>query len=1073
MGFQGDVAGIGLGELLQGLARGGREGVLTLRGGRLGATIGVESGQLFLLPEPDEDPEIWRKRCERAWVKDPHDRIDILRMSEIAYATRLEAMFQLLDHEGGVHFKFEEGPLPRPTTPDSPEPETAEVPLARAETGTQIQVRVAVHCPGISVEFLLLEHARLSDECHGHGDSTLISLHDVPRLMEAEPPSQGSQRLWEECDGMSNLIEIADRLGLPIRQVQGRLQALLVSGQVRFADARELLVLAQSELKQNRFARAASRLSGWVDTAAPGTPTIGDAQLLIAEWNKGKLPVVLASMGASAGRKLLRKLENAEGDPDAAIQRWREMRTHHKHDPISEVRALHWRLQSTDGLELPTSSDLVRVARKFEEQGRNARAAVLLRAAASLMPEGAGARIELGVRMIAVDLVEDGGPWIIEACRSLIESNNSEKAAGPLRNLLTADPANREARALLSLARKRSASGRKVRRNSLVGLSLMLILSLGALVRVRMQRGYDEHLEEINAHISEPSVALAMLNEHFEGDTAPAVVHMRQRVLQQLMANETGTRDGWLESYEATLLECNDGDPLLGLKKALATTEHPRLRYLPDPEWPLVDDLLDSLCARLEQTVAEWGAEKVDLSTALHAEQRLTTLIDDLSAGLADEQETRGIENVRARFSIMRSTLVERSAERAEQRQVLLTEQRLEKQNLLLEAARMHNEFGDLERSVDAFHELVEMEGSETIEVLLAEEISAVERHLESVREARRLALEGDHVAAREALEYGCPNLPEHLLPWRIESHPSGARTRLPGGWERATPFTIESAFGERLNLTFELENHEPLVLSIEAPGYQMLPMSRLPDLWWHSESPVTALPLRVGGDYLCADRSGQVVRLSKDGPEWSTQLSSISGIARTPVLLSKRPGTALLLSEGGNAWFVDANTGATEGPISVGAPPMAGPSVTATGATATFVNGTSATWERVLEPAIAPLGESTSTDPESNGYDEEDEPEVAAPLRDSHGGTAGLAALHRSADSGTQLTSPWNGWTIEIQDEAFTISAEGTHLSTDDYFHVSRSGEWNFIAWEAPHPVLPRGRLWISDEAGLRAFTP
>ena len=88
MSFQGDVAGIGLGELLQGLARGGREGVLTLRAGTMGATIGVAGGQIHLLPEPDEDPEIWRKRCERAWVKDPNQRIDTLRMSEIA--ARLE-----------------------------------------------------------------------------------------------------------------------------------------------------------------------------------------------------------------------------------------------------------------------------------------------------------------------------------------------------------------------------------------------------------------------------------------------------------------------------------------------------------------------------------------------------------------------------------------------------------------------------------------------------------------------------------------------------------------------------------------------------------------------------------------------------------------------------------------------------------------------------------------------------------------------------------------------------------------------------------------------------------------------
>ena len=48
MSFQGDVAGIGLGELLQGLARGERNGVLTLSGKKLSASVGLRKGQLYL-----------------------------------------------------------------------------------------------------------------------------------------------------------------------------------------------------------------------------------------------------------------------------------------------------------------------------------------------------------------------------------------------------------------------------------------------------------------------------------------------------------------------------------------------------------------------------------------------------------------------------------------------------------------------------------------------------------------------------------------------------------------------------------------------------------------------------------------------------------------------------------------------------------------------------------------------------------------------------------------------------------------------------------------------------------------
>ena len=123
--------------------------------------------------------------------------------------------------------------------------------------------------------------------------------------------------------------------------------------------------------------------------------------------------------------------------------------------------------------------------------------------------------------MLAVDLVEEASPWIIEGCRTLIESEASDKAAGPLRALLTAAPTNREARSMLGLARKRSVSGKKLRRNSLVGLSALLVLSLGALVKVRVQNSYELRLAEISSRLDHPEVALAMLQEHFEDDRSP------------------------------------------------------------------------------------------------------------------------------------------------------------------------------------------------------------------------------------------------------------------------------------------------------------------------------------------------------------------------------------------------------------------------------------------------------------------------------------------------------------------------------------------------------------------------
>ena len=54
MSFQGDVAGIGLGELLQGLSRGGRDGVLSLYSDDSSAAIGLHKGQIFLIAGPDD-----------------------------------------------------------------------------------------------------------------------------------------------------------------------------------------------------------------------------------------------------------------------------------------------------------------------------------------------------------------------------------------------------------------------------------------------------------------------------------------------------------------------------------------------------------------------------------------------------------------------------------------------------------------------------------------------------------------------------------------------------------------------------------------------------------------------------------------------------------------------------------------------------------------------------------------------------------------------------------------------------------------------------------------------------------
>ncbi|MEM7518304.1 MAG: DUF4388 domain-containing protein, partial [Planctomycetota bacterium] len=198
MSFQGDVGGIGLGELLQSLARGNREGVLVLQS-REGviSTLGIQGGLLLLLPDQGEDGEKWRERAHRAFADSTEVSVDAVRMSEIARAHRTETIYSLLDAEG-VHFKFDPGKVPT-GNPES-------VGLAEERDGRAPQV----FCQPTAVEPMLLEYARIMDESGGAHLHVLPSDNGVPRAMDKGAPPKEGARTYQECDGLSTMEEIAD-----------------------------------------------------------------------------------------------------------------------------------------------------------------------------------------------------------------------------------------------------------------------------------------------------------------------------------------------------------------------------------------------------------------------------------------------------------------------------------------------------------------------------------------------------------------------------------------------------------------------------------------------------------------------------------------------------------------------------------------------------------------------------------------------------------------------------------------------------------------------------------------------
>lgn len=1051
MSFQGDVAGLGLGELLQGLARGGREGVLTLNGGSLCATIGVAGGQIHLLPEPEEDPEIWRRRCERAWVKDPNHRIDSLRMQEIAYAVRLETLFRMLD-SSGVHFRFEPGPLPtaEPITATTTIPDPNEE--LRENARRKLEVLTPVHCPGLSVEFALLEYARQADEAQKYGDSTQLSPDDVILPLIAQAPSRELESILHECDGSSTLGEVSDRLGWPLRQCRAVVQAMLAQGWARMAEAHELLDLVQQELAAAQFARAAARLGRWVRAAQAGPPAAADAEVLRGEWQRQRLQSSLAHMAAGDARTLLRRLEFGESEAQASLDRWQEMRKHHKHDIIAELHIV--RLDLARGLaggqkHMPWS-ELLKLARNFQDAGSSGRAAVMLRAAADCTPNTTAARLELGMRMLAIGELDEGVPWVLESCQAYVREGLAEKALQPLHTLLSVDRDNREAKALLSQARAKTVRGRLRRKQTLIAAAALVLVATLAVVRVRHDRDWERRMSEVTEALDRPEVALALLDTHFPDDDSYAVVDLRERLEITLREREEAAAARWLDQYRETQNECAFGDPLVGLSRALVLPPSPQ-GTLEGAPYPTAGDLLESLASRLAEDVADAAA--LAETEANRADQRLRSVIVELRQNVVGHEYETPVAKLLERLSGIETVIVERGEARARAREEREFRERRTEQDKLLSAARLHAEAGDVERAVQCWAKLLSMEDGELIRQAFADEIEQTESHWAALQRALELARAGDHAGARAALDGPCPRPGEHLIPWKLASVPAGARVRFPDGTSRVTPFVLETAFGEPVRLELDAAGHEPAVLDVTDPEDRTVLLSKLPTRRWAATRRVDAPPVSVGEDHVVASRAGDVARISADGRVlWEKHVNSLSGVARAPVFLAGRAGALLILTEDGEAWVFDAQTGELEGPWVAGSPPREGPIATERGARASFVDGRVVEWSTHAKPDTSEPGGGTP---------------IGA-TRAPFGSDAGMALLRRNALE-RKLASPWAPWSAAIEGE-FVVARSQDGRET---FSARCQGQWNYVAWEAPNSKIPRGRLWLSDGAGLRAFEP
>ncbi|MDA1266564.1 MAG: DUF4388 domain-containing protein [Planctomycetota bacterium] len=1037
MSFQGDVRGIGLAELLQGLARGRKEGTLTLTAKGAASIIGLEDGKAQLLPDPEEDAEQWRTLARDAWADSL--RVDYLRMSVIARAHRLEYLYDLLDG-GDVHFRFEPGLIPR----------------AKPGVGEEADQDTQVFCDGMPVEFLLLEYARVADELDSKPEARAMPADLVPCLLDPAAVGGTPLQLLEHCDGRSTVAEIADRMGWPVRQACLALLPALKAGGLRRAHPSEVLDLALAELKAKHVSRAAVRIQAWCRDGEPGPLAQHMAELLESEWLGGRLSAALRAMPAPRRRTLLRRLDHGLGNSSQTVVHWLEATRLDKTDRVARLKRLAAEFREGSDPDSPDVRELLDWARDQRETGHPWRAGPALVMAALRQPTNTALQLDLGTGLVAAGRPLEGAPWVIAASREFLEQGHADRAMSPLRALLAADPRNREGRQLLSRARRQSSQVRKLRKNLLIGLALTGVAAVGALVKVNVDAGRDSRLEEVRLALGNPRSAVRLLEEHFKDDHSPEIMHLRDQIQERQRVDEFELRSSWLASYNSAQLEATKGDPLAALGKIRAIGPTPKLVLVREP-WPDPNDLYSALSDHLTSELDALGEPVEGSPQQVAREDQIRGWAETLIVTVRAEgnvpklliEFTDRLEEVQEQVDARRDT---RNA-KIDRRLAL---ENLEVQDKLYREGVLAAEKGDLVRALQNWEDCVALDETGKVEALLEERIAEVRAQLEAVREARRLAQAGQHAEAIALLVQSLADPSDVILPWRVDSYPTGVRVTQGEARAWTTPFSIETTLGETVELTFERTGFLTRVMTFGQPADQVVHLEREPERAWTGAGRVDAIPVPIEGDHIVVDRDGNLARCGPAGEErWTADVKTLSGIARAPVFLSERPGHLLLVTEDGDAWILSASDGALEGPWQLGAAPQVGPAPNAGHVRARLTDGRMVVWSDALKPVLD----------EAAPYDIEQGEEDTR-----YGATGGMAVARRRAGDAPRFPCPWLDWVVVAKEHAYVVHPTG---NPDDGYSILRAGEWEYLAWESASEHAPFGRLWVSDDAGIRAYVP
>ncbi len=1050
MSFQGDVRGIGLAELLQGLARGRKEGVLTLTSrGDQRSVLGMEDGKAWLMPDPEEEPDTWRVRARDGWADDPTFTMNAERLEPIVKAQRLETLYKLLDG-GGVHFRFDPGTVPERVT-------------KLEEEGHQ---STEIHCVSIPIEFLLLEYARIADELELAGHPELVPSDFIACVHDPDELGSLPPRLVQEINGNSTVQEIADRLGWPVRQAQLGIISGLTKGGMRAAHPIEILRLALHELQRKQFSRAGARLSLWCRIGSPGPLAPEDAEALANEWLAGRLTSALRLMPMRYVRRLLRRLDMSLGSTSHSVVHWTEAARIRPTDRIARLRLAAMKLRDQgDAAEL-TSREMLDLARELREHGSPMRSGPALAIAAHLQPTGVPQRLELGMGLVQAGRVEEAGPWIITACTDMLAQGHADRIIGPLRALLEGDPRNREARELLTRAKRRSTRTKRIRRNTAIVATVGVLLGAGAFVKVKMEEERVDRIDGIRNMLSNPQSALAQLDVHFKEDTSLEIGDLRNELEDRLRAEETSLRTAWLDRYHAAQVEAQEGEVLTALAMVRELPRPPRLEMVTEA-WPSKVDLLVSMPNRFRDDVIDLGRPTIMSPAQVSVEAKARETMNALQAAITEaEREDPGFVDFLSALAEVQALLDDREHARSVEQLEQERRQLLSENDRLLELAHQALDRHEFERALRHYDEILENDPSGKVRRVLRDEIAEARKKQRAVERARSAAAGGDHQTAHEVLKEAFDADVRVMLPWDVTTLPEGVRVSISREGDsapvvREAPFTIEGTFADRWTMTFELEDFDTRVLLVEGPQDVSLTLSRTPEISIPASGRVDAVPAPLGdgsfGDYLICDRNGMVARVTWEGEIlWRHDLQTVSGIARRPVPMPMRDDHLLFLTETGSVWLADPEDGHLEGPYDLEEPPVFGPIVVGNEVHAQLRSGRLARWTTSLRPTFEAAGVSEPLD-ESLRHGFRGQFEVARP---SGGDSPNLSA---TLPDGRRVT-------IHVTEHLYEIRAEGRE---DTWFSIRKDGAWSFVAWEHPSTAEASPILWIADSLGLRAFLP